>query len=60
LAAVTSVIIGPRTPDHLDDPIRVRDITLTQEELNWFDRLVQPDTYVSDHLNTAGWHRQTA
>ena len=57
---VTSVIIGPRTPEHLDDLIRSTDICLSSDDLAWFDRLVPPGTNVSDHFNTAGWRPQDA
>jgi aryl-alcohol dehydrogenase-like predicted oxidoreductase len=57
--AITSVIIGPRTPEHLDDLLSSRNIHLTPEGLAWFDILVPPGTYVSDHFNTAGWRRPT-
>jgi len=57
--AITSVIIGPRTPEHLDDLLSSRNIHLSSEDLTWFDSLVPPGTYVSDHFNTAGWRRLT-
>ena len=52
---ITSVIIGPRTPAHLDDLLSSRDIHLRPGDLAWFDTLVPPGTNVSDHFNTAGW-----
>ena len=55
--AITSVIIGPRTPEHLDDLVSAQNIDLSPEDLDWFDTLVPPGTYVSDHFNTAGWRR---
>lgn len=54
---ITSVIIGPRTPDHLDDLTSAIKIQLSKEDLDWFDALVPTGTYVSDHFNTAGWRR---
>ena len=54
-SAITSVIIGPRTPEHLDDLVSAQEIHLSPEDLNWIDTLVPPGTYVSDHFNTAGW-----
>jgi aryl-alcohol dehydrogenase-like predicted oxidoreductase len=57
--AITSVIIGPRTPEHLDDLVSAQDIHLSPEDLGCFDTLVPPGTYVSDHFNTAGWRRTT-
>ena len=53
--AITSVIIGPRTPEHLDDLVAAVDVRLAAGDLAWFDTLVPPGTYVSDHFNTAGW-----
>ena len=55
--AITSVIIGPRTFEHLEDLVSAKNIDLSSEELDWFDSLVPPGTFVSDHLNTAGWKR---
>ena len=55
--AITSVIIGPRTPEHLDDLVSAQNIHLLPEDLAWFDTLVAPGTHVSDHFNTAGWRR---
>ncbi len=55
--AITSVIIGPRTPEHLDDLVSAQNIHLLPEDLAWFDTLVPPGTNVSDHFNTAGWRR---
>lgn len=53
--AISSVIIGPRTPAHLEDLLRADDIRLSPDNLAWFDTLVPPGTFVSDHFNTAGW-----
>jgi len=57
--AITSVIIGPRTPEHLEDLVSAQEIHLSPEDLNWIDTLVPSGTYVSDHFNTAGWRRPT-
>jgi len=54
---VSSVIIGPRTPEHLDDLMSSPTISLTGKDMAWFDTLVAPGTFVSNHFNTAGWHR---
>ena len=53
--AITSVIIGPRTQEHLDDLVSAQDIHMLPDELAWFDTLVPTGNYVSDHFNTAGW-----
>jgi aryl-alcohol dehydrogenase-like predicted oxidoreductase len=55
--AISSVIIGPRTPDHLNDLISALDLCLSKKDLDWFDALVPSGTYISDHFNTAGWRR---
>jgi aryl-alcohol dehydrogenase-like predicted oxidoreductase len=57
LGTITSVIIGPRTPGHLDDLISSQNIHLLPEDLAWFDTLVPPGTNVSDHFNTARWRQ---
>lgn len=54
-SAISSVIIGPRTPAHLADLLKADEIRLKQDDLAWFDTLVPPGTFVSDHFNTAGW-----
>ena len=38
--AITSVIIGPRTPEHLEDLVSAQEIHLSPEDLNWIDTLV--------------------
>jgi len=53
--AITSVIIGPRTSEHLADLVAAADIHLPPADLAWFDTLVPPGAFVSDHFNTAGW-----
>ena len=55
--AISSVIIGPRTTDHLNDLISALDLRLSKKDLAWFDALVPSGTYISDHFNTAGWRR---
>jgi aryl-alcohol dehydrogenase-like predicted oxidoreductase len=55
--AITSVIIGPCSPEHLDDLVASQDIHLSPENLAWFDTLVPPGTFVSDRFNSAGWQR---
>ncbi|MDJ0783884.1 MAG: aldo/keto reductase [Desulfosarcinaceae bacterium] len=53
--AVTSVIIGPRTPAHLETLLAAPRIRLSEADLTWCDGLVPPGTFLSDHFNTAGW-----
>jgi aryl-alcohol dehydrogenase-like predicted oxidoreductase len=44
--AVTSVIIGPRTLEQLEDSLGVPDVQITAEEAAAIDRLVPPGTSV--------------
>jgi aryl-alcohol dehydrogenase-like predicted oxidoreductase len=52
---VTGTIIGPRTPDHLNDLLPAADLDLDESDLTFCDALVPPGTFVSDHFNTARW-----
>jgi aryl-alcohol dehydrogenase-like predicted oxidoreductase len=49
--AVTSVIIGPRTPEQLDDLLAGSDVVLTDEVLDRIDEIVAPGTALNpaDH-----------
>jgi len=49
--AVTSVIIGPRTPEQLDDLLAGSDVVLTDEVLDRIDEIVAPGTELNpaDH-----------
>ncbi len=42
--AVTSVILGPRTQEQLDDSLEAVNVTFTDEEAAAIDRLVEPGT----------------
>ena len=42
--AVTSVIIGPRTPEQLEDLIAGADVELSPEVLDRIDEIVAPET----------------
>jgi aryl-alcohol dehydrogenase-like predicted oxidoreductase len=42
--AVTSVIIGPRTPEQLDDLLAGADVTLSEDVLDRIDEIVPPGT----------------
>ena len=46
--AVTSAIIGPRTPAHLDDLLAGADVRLDTDALEAIDELVPPGTVVED------------
>jgi len=46
--AVTSTIIGPRTPEHLEDLMAAADIRLEAETLDAIDELVPPGEVVFD------------
>jgi len=45
---LSSVIIGPRTEEHLESALRSLDLELTEEELARVDEIVPPGTWVSD------------
>lgn len=45
---IASVIIGPRTEEHLQSALRSLELELTEEELAAVDRIVPPGTWVSD------------
>jgi aryl-alcohol dehydrogenase-like predicted oxidoreductase len=45
--AITSVIIGPRTPQQLEDLIRASDLVLTGDVLDAIDAIVPPGTDVN-------------
>ncbi|WP_420451381.1 aldo/keto reductase [Ilumatobacter sp.] len=42
--AVTSALIGPRTPEQLDELLRAADVTLDHDVLDAIDRVVAPGT----------------
>lgn len=45
--AITSVIIGPRTPEQLEDAIAASDVVLTDDILDAVDAIVPPGTEVN-------------
>jgi aryl-alcohol dehydrogenase-like predicted oxidoreductase len=51
--AVTSAIIGPRTPEQLDDLLAGADVTLDEDILDAIDRIVPPGTVLFDE--DRGW-----
>jgi aryl-alcohol dehydrogenase-like predicted oxidoreductase len=51
--AVTSAIIGPRTPDHLDSALQGASLTLDDAVLDRIDEIVPPGTDLYDPL--ASW-----
>ncbi len=48
---ISSVIIGPRTEEHLASALRSLDIELTDEELAAVDEIVPPGQHVSDFFD---------
>jgi aryl-alcohol dehydrogenase (NADP+) len=42
--AVTSVLIGPRKPEHLDDLLAGSDVVLSEDVLDRIDDIVPPGT----------------
>lgn len=55
--AVTSPIYGPRTMAHLEDAIRVLDMTLADEDRAVFDALVPPGNAVADFHDSNNWYK---
>ena len=51
--AVTSVLLGPRTPEQLDQLLTADGITLTPDTLDAIDQVVAPGDYVDPR--NAGW-----
>lgn len=51
--AVTSVLLGPRTPEQLDQLLTADGITLTPDILDAIDQVVSPGDYVDPR--NAGW-----
>ena len=45
---LASIIIGPRTEEHLESALRSLELELTEEELARVDEIVPPGTWVSD------------
>jgi aryl-alcohol dehydrogenase-like predicted oxidoreductase len=56
---VTSPIIGPRTPDHLEDALPVMNMTLTDEDRLLLDELVPPGNAVANFHITVWWMKTT-
>ena len=52
---ITAPIIGPRTPEQLDDALGVLALTLDHETRAACDELVAPGNSVADFFNTAPW-----
>ena len=55
--AVTAPIIGPRTPEQLEDALAVLTMSLDDETRAACDELVPPGSAVADFHNTAPWMR---
>jgi aryl-alcohol dehydrogenase-like predicted oxidoreductase len=52
---ITAPIIGPRTPEQLDDALAVLEMQLDDETRAACDELVAPGNAVADFFNTAPW-----
>ena len=52
---ITGTILGPRTLGQLKDLLPSADIKMDGPDLKFFDALVPPGTYVSNHFNTSLW-----
>lgn len=46
-SAVSAVLIGPRRPEHLADPLAGADVELSGDILDRIDDIVPPDTDVN-------------
>jgi len=55
---VTAAIVGPRTPEQIEELLGAAYLRLDADDLAFCDALVPPGCHVSDHFNTAGWMRQ--
>ena len=51
--AVTSVIIGPRTMEHLESQLAAADVELSDDVLDRIDEIVPPGTTIN--LADGGW-----
>ena len=56
---VTSPIIGPRTPEQLEEALPVLELTLDDDDRAAFDELVHPGNAIADFHNTVDWMRAT-
>ncbi|UCH59411.1 MAG: aldo/keto reductase [Anaerolineales bacterium] len=54
---VTAPIIGPRSFRHLEDALRVLEISLNNEIMQAIDEIVPPGSAAADFHNTSGWMR---
>ena len=52
---ITGTIIGPRKLNHLEELLEAGDLELNHSDLDLCNEVVPPETFVSDHFNTAGW-----
>lgn len=52
---ITAPLMGPRTIGHLEDLLKVAEMTLDDDTRAACDELVPPGSAVADFLNTSGW-----
>ena len=55
---MTAAIIGPRTPEQLEELLGAADLRLDADDLAFCDALVPPGHHVSNHFNTTDWMGQ--
>ena len=55
---VTAPIIGPRTPEHLDDALKVLEMSLEPEMAAALDEIVPPGSAVAHFHNTSTWMKE--
>jgi aryl-alcohol dehydrogenase-like predicted oxidoreductase len=52
---ITGAIIGPRSPEQLEDLLPAAAVKMEESDFRFCDSLVPPGTYVSNHFNSANW-----
>lgn len=52
---ITAPLIGPETPEHLEDLLPIAEMTIDDSLREACDKLVPPGSSVANFHNTAGW-----
>ena len=52
---ITSVLVGTRNLEHLEDLLKISETNLDDEIRNFCDKLVPPGNFVANFHNTSGW-----
>ncbi|MGD9147439.1 MAG: aldo/keto reductase, partial [Anaerolineae bacterium] len=56
---ITAPLIGPRTPEQLDEMLQVADLQAGEDLCAAFDQINPPGMAVSNFHNTSGWMKAT-